>query len=155
MSDQPLDPQRDKMRLDLDGASLAAPGPEPRPVGRVEGDSRFGDPVPPPAGATPPGYAGYGAGFWLNTISTPVPVWGRPWGLPGAPRDAYFARGYLGQFLIIVPSEHLVVVRFGASHGQGGDVEGTGGLVRDVVGRCTAGARRCSRSSAAPSVSWP
>lgn len=64
MSDQPLDPLRDKMRLDLDGASLAAPGPEPRPASRPAGDSRFGDPAPPPAGATPPGYAGYGgAGY--------------------------------------------------------------------------------------------
>jgi len=32
-----------------------------------------------------------------------------------------------------VPSEKLVVVRFGASHGPGGDIAGVGALVRDVV----------------------
>lgn len=76
--------------------------------------------------------AGYGAGFWLNDAKTLTP-WGRPWGLPGAPRDAYFARGYLGQYVVIVPSANLVVVRFGSSHLPGGDAEGTGALVRDVV----------------------
>jgi len=76
---------------------------------------------------------GYGAGFWLNTTTAPIPVWGRPWGMPGAPRDAYFARGYLGQYIVIVPSENLVVVRFGASHIPGGDIEGVGALVHDVI----------------------
>jgi CubicO group peptidase (beta-lactamase class C family) len=65
--------------------------------------------------------------------NAPTTPWGLPWGLPGAPSDAYFARGYLGQFLIIVPSHNLIVVRFGASHGPGGDVEGVGALVRDVI----------------------
>lgn len=77
---------------------------------------------------------GYGAGFWLNTTDRAMPVWGgRPWGMPGAPRDAYFARGYLGQYIVIVPSENLVVVRFGASHIRGGDIEGVGALVHDVI----------------------
>ncbi len=75
---------------------------------------------------------GYGAGFWLNSASTLNP-WGRPWGLPGAPSEAYFARGYLGQYIVIVPSEHLVVVRFGSSHAPGGDPEGVGALVHDVI----------------------
>ncbi len=75
---------------------------------------------------------GYGAGFWLNDARTLNP-WGRPWGLSGAPSDAYFARGYLGQFVVIVPSANLVVVRFGSSHVPGGDAEGTGALVRDLV----------------------
>ena len=63
----------------------------------------------------------------------PTTPWGLPWGLPGAPSDAYFGRGYLGQYLIIVPSDNLIVVRFGASHGPGGDAEGAGALVRDVI----------------------
>jgi CubicO group peptidase (beta-lactamase class C family) len=77
--------------------------------------------------------AGYGAGFWLNVTHAPTTPWGLPWGLPGAPSDAYFGRGYLGQYLIIGPSEHLIVVRFGALHGPGGDAEGAGALVRDVI----------------------
>jgi hypothetical protein len=76
--------------------------------------------------------SGYGAGFWLNNIDTPN-VWGRPWGLPGAPKDAYFARGYLGQFLVIVPSANLVVVRMGVDRMPGGGIEDVGTLVGDIV----------------------
>jgi len=83
---------------------------------------------------TPTLSMGYGAGFWLNTTDAEMPVWsGAHWGMPGAPRDAYFARGYLGQYIVIVPSENLVVVRFGSSHIPGGDIEGVGALVRDVI----------------------
>lgn len=78
--------------------------------------------------------AGYGAGFWLNVTDAPMRAWpGARWGLPGAPKDAYFARGYLGQFVVVVPSERLVVVRFGASHIRGGDIESVGALVRDTI----------------------
>jgi CubicO group peptidase (beta-lactamase class C family) len=82
---------------------------------------------------TPTLGGGYGAGFWLNTSDAEMPVWRAHWGLPGAPRDAYFARGYLGQYIVVVPSEKLVVARFGASHIPGGDIAGTGALVHDVV----------------------
>ena len=76
----------------------------------------------------------YGAGFWLNNPTTkPIPVWDAPWGMPGAPADAFFGRGYLGQYLVIIPSEKLVIVRFGASHISGGDIKGTGALVQEVV----------------------
>ena len=40
---------------------------------------------------------------------------------------------FWGSILIIVPSDNLIVVRFGASHGPGGDAEGVGALVRDVI----------------------
>lgn len=81
----------------------------------------------------PTGDAGYGAGFWLNTTDAKIPVWGFAWGLPGAPRDAFMARGYLGQYIVVVPSEKLVVVRFGQSHGPGAEVESVGKLVADVI----------------------
>jgi CubicO group peptidase (beta-lactamase class C family) len=77
---------------------------------------------------------GYGAGFWLNNATTKlIPVWETPWGMPGAPKDAFFGRGYLGQYVVVVPSEKLVVVRFGSSHGPGGDIKGVGALVHDVI----------------------
>jgi hypothetical protein len=82
---------------------------------------------------TPTLGGGYGAGFWLNNVATPVPVWRFPWGLPGAPRDAFMARGYLGQWIVIVPSEKLVVVRMGFSHGGAGEMASVAKLVRDSV----------------------
>ncbi|MBY0274245.1 beta-lactamase family protein [Candidatus Binatia bacterium] len=77
--------------------------------------------------------AGYGAGFWLDVTDALIPSWGIRWGLPHAPRDAYFARGYLGQYVVVVPSADLVVARFGTSHGPGHDVELVGRLVADVI----------------------
>lgn len=77
--------------------------------------------------------AGYGAGFWLNVTASRMPVWDANWGLPGAPRDAYMARGYRGQWIVIVPSEDLVVVRFGLSTHNMGDVAGVGRLVGETV----------------------
>ena len=76
--------------------------------------------------------SGYGAGFWLNVIDTPN-AWGIAWGMPGVPKDAFFARGYLGQFIVVVPSERLVVVRMGVDRRRGGGAEDVGELVRDVI----------------------
>ena len=77
---------------------------------------------------------GYGAGFWLDVTDAPMEVWpGAHWGMPGAPQDAYFGRGYLGQYIVVVPSEHLVVVRMGVSRARGGGIEGMGALVHDVI----------------------
>ncbi|RDS79658.1 class C beta-lactamase-related serine hydrolase [Dyella monticola] len=59
---------------------------------------------------------GYGAGFWTNLVNTgSVPIWNAPWGIPQLPKDMFYARGAFGQYIIIVPSEHLVVVRMGLS----------------------------------------
>ena len=48
----------------------------------------------------------YGAQFWLNKSGHE---------LPDAPKDIYFADGYQGQRVYIVPSKKLVIVRFGVS----------------------------------------
>ena len=52
----------------------------------------------------------YGAHFWLNAGSASNPA-DRVW--PHLPSDAFFADGYQGQRVVIIPSRKLVVVRFG------------------------------------------
>lgn len=76
---------------------------------------------------------GYGAGFWLNAPATSRHPLGFPWGLPGAPADAYFGYGYLGQYLVVVPSHELVIVRFGLTHETGGGRVQAGRFVAAVV----------------------
>ncbi len=82
--------------------------------------------------STPKTDAAYGSGFWLNTSQAANGLCGQ-FGMPGAPADAYFARGYLGQYVVIVPSRQLVVVRLGVSYGQCGQVNNAGKLVKAVV----------------------
>ncbi|GGA01209.1 serine hydrolase domain-containing protein [Dyella caseinilytica] len=54
----------------------------------------------------------YGAGFWTNDGPSRVAAWRVAHGFP---KDGFFASGFLGQRIYIVPSEQLVVVRFGYS----------------------------------------
>lgn len=54
----------------------------------------------------------YGAFFWLNA-GTPGNPSDRIW--PSAPTDAFTARGYQEQYVAVIPSKKLVIVRFGAT----------------------------------------
>ncbi len=54
----------------------------------------------------------YGALFWLNAGTGGNPN-DRLW--PNAPRDAFTARGYQEQYVVVIPSKKLVIVRFGAT----------------------------------------
>ena len=54
----------------------------------------------------------YGAGFWTNDGPSRLAA-NRVAG--GFPKDGFFASGNLGQRIYIVPSQKLVVVRFGYS----------------------------------------
>ena len=72
----------------------------------------------------------YGAGFWTNR-SEHENARGRV-GL-GIPRDAFFAFGYLGQRIVIMPSQRLVVVRLGDTVDPTGDIRGVGRLVKEVI----------------------
>jgi len=56
--------------------------------------------------------APYGAGFWTNDGPSDVAQM-RVEG--GFPKDGFFASGTMGQRIYIVPSEHLVITRFGYS----------------------------------------
>jgi hypothetical protein len=51
----------------------------------------------------------------------------------GIPRDAFFAFGFLGQRIVILPSQHLVIVRLGDSVDRTGDIGGLERLVRKVI----------------------
>ncbi|MDH4393490.1 MAG: serine hydrolase, partial [Aquabacterium sp.] len=82
---------------------------------------------------TPTQSTGYGAGWWTNRQPGPVPGWGVPWGLPSAPADTFFARGYMGQFVVVVPSRQLVVVRLASSHQRGDDIAETDRIVADIL----------------------
>lgn len=51
----------------------------------------------------------YGAHFWLNA----EPVDGTDPRWPSAPRDTYYMSGFQGQYVVIIPSQDLVIVRLG------------------------------------------
>lgn len=82
------------------------------------------------ATATSNAWVGIGAGFWTNQ--------GDSFGAKlriahGWPRDAFFAKGTIGQYTIVIPSERLVIVRLGRSPNWPPEADGVFDLVRDVV----------------------
>ncbi|KRR03673.1 serine hydrolase [Bradyrhizobium jicamae] len=79
---------------------------------------------------TPNAWVGQGAGFWTNLGDS----FGATYRTErGWPRDAFFAKGTIGQYVIIVPSERLVIVRLGRSANWPPEADGVFELVRDVV----------------------
>jgi CubicO group peptidase (beta-lactamase class C family) len=82
------------------------------------------------ASPTPNAWVGMGAGFWTNLGDS----FGASYRVErGWPRDAFFAQGTIGQYVIIVPSERLVIVRLGRSPNWPLAADGVFDLVRDVV----------------------
>jgi CubicO group peptidase (beta-lactamase class C family) len=74
----------------------------------------------------------YGAGFWTNrgghrNAKLRIEA--------GMPEDAFYASGNLGQRVLVIPSEKLVIVRVGLTHSDGFDMRGLLQLVRDVKGQ--------------------
>lgn len=67
------------------------------------------DYVSKPSGPQPEGEFGYGAGFWLFNKSA---------GIPG---DIIAMMGNRGQYVVIVPSRDIVLVRRGEDPAGGGD----------------------------------
>lgn len=54
---------------------------------------------------------GYGAQFWLNAKSK------NQW-IPNAPEDMFAAKGHYGQYVVIIPSLDLVIVRLGQTYNK-------------------------------------
>jgi len=82
------------------------------------------------ATATPNAWVGIGAGFWTNQGDS----FGAKFRVEhGWPRDAFFAKGTIGQYTIVIPSEKLVIVRMGRSPNWPPQADGVFDLVRDVV----------------------
>ena len=72
----------------------------------------------------------YAAGFWTNNSEHPNALGSVRAGIP---RDAYYASGNLGQRCVIIPSQHMVVVRMGDSVDPSGDMRGLTRLIKDVI----------------------
>ncbi|MBW7964773.1 serine hydrolase [Bradyrhizobium sp. BR 10261] len=82
------------------------------------------------ASATPNAWVGIGAGFWTNQGNS----FGAKFRVDhGWPRDAFFAKGTIGQYTIVIPSEKLVIVRLGRSPNFPPQADGVFDLVREVV----------------------
>jgi CubicO group peptidase (beta-lactamase class C family) len=79
-----------------------------------------------PTPAAPKGQ--YGAHFWLNRGKDSEPG-SRLY--PQLPDDSFFARGYQGQIIAIIPSRQLVIVRLGMTHDDNWGMEG---FIKSVTG---------------------
>jgi CubicO group peptidase (beta-lactamase class C family) len=71
-----------------------------------------------PTAAAPKGR--YGAHFWLNGGKDSNPA-DRMY--PRLPGDTFFARGYQGQTIAIIPSRQVVVVRLGMTYDENWGLE--------------------------------
>lgn len=72
----------------------------------------------------------YGAHWWLNAGPPGAPE-GRPW--PAIPAEVYAARGHSGQWVAVVPSARLVVVRLGLTVPDEEPADGTERLIADLL----------------------
>ncbi|WP_076863709.1 serine hydrolase domain-containing protein [Bradyrhizobium mercantei] len=90
------------------------------------------------ASPTPNAWVGIGAGFWTNLGDS----FGAKYRVEhGMPRDAFFAKGTIGQYVVIVPSQRLVIVRLGRSPNVPPAADGVFDLVRDVMTATATSAR--------------
>jgi CubicO group peptidase (beta-lactamase class C family) len=81
-----------------------------------------------PTPAAPQG--AYGAHWWLNA-GTPGEPEDRPW--PRIPAEVYAARGHSGQWVAVVPSARIVVVRLGLTVPNEEPLDGTETLIAELL----------------------
>ncbi len=62
---------------------------------------------------TPGAFVGYGAGWWVNRGDSRGARFRREQGMPAG---AFMAQGIYGQTVVVVPSERLVIARFGTTY---------------------------------------
>lgn len=72
----------------------------------------------------------YGAGLW--TLRSPH-RWPQAWIRSGFPPDAYFGSGDLGQRIVVLPTQRLVIVRLGDAVDPTGDMAGMQRLIRETI----------------------
>lgn len=76
----------------------------------------------------------YGAGWWINHRAPDAESSGEDMKLmPDVPPDAFYALGNLGQYVVVVPSQDLVVVRLGRAHTPYFDIAGMNALVSGAI----------------------
>ncbi|MGA0601965.1 serine hydrolase domain-containing protein [Caulobacter sp. KR2-114] len=73
---------------------------------------------------------GYGAGFWTNRGDGQAQ---RMRVAAGLPADSFMARGSQGQYVLIIPSRHVVIVRMGMAFNDREDIAGLERLTREVL----------------------
>lgn len=94
------------------------------------------------ASPTPGAFVGYGAGFWTDLGDSRGANYRRE---QGWPRDAFFAKGSIGQYVIVIPSQQLVIARFGRTVNWPLDADGVSELVRDVIAATSGKAKLAGR----------
>jgi CubicO group peptidase (beta-lactamase class C family) len=75
----------------------------------------------------------YGAQWWLNAGDPKNPADNK---FPGLPAESILAEGFENQFIVIVPSKKLVVVRLGVTHNKNFSIDK---LVNGVINALDAG----------------
>lgn len=73
---------------------------------------------------------GYGAGFWTQRGNSSG---ARKRVAAGVPADSFMAQGSQGQYMIIIPSEDLVVVKIGWAYTPHDDIDAVARLVKEVI----------------------
>jgi CubicO group peptidase (beta-lactamase class C family) len=86
----------------------------------------------------------YGAHWWLNARESGAPE-DRTW--PSLPRDVFAARGMSGQYVVVVPSAELVVVRLGLAQVEDVELHGIERLVSRVLAAVQAEDREPSNAT--------